>query len=112
MYILIRNNFNGIKAEIKSQIDNGKIKTWSFVKEDQRTRLMHTGEDNQYNDVVLRFLTTHEEGIECLKIMPTMKKDAVDDKKAESHFGIVLGRFSELLNTHFEKIGCYETYLQ
>ena len=112
MYILIRNNYDNLKSEIKSQIDNGEIRTWKFVLEEERTRLMHIGENNQYGDVVLRFITTHDEGVECLKILPTVKLDADDIETAKSHFGVVLGRFSELLNNHFEEIGYYETYLQ
>ena len=65
----------------------------------------------QYNDVVLRFITSYYEGGECLKILPTVKNDAADKGKAIMHLGIVLGRFAELLNNHFDKIGTYETML-
>lgn len=111
MYILIKNEYENIKSEIKKLINDGKLPTWQFVTEDERSRLMHIGEDNQYNDVVLRFITSYYEGGECLKILPTVKNDAADKSKAKMHFGIVLGRFAELLNNYFEKIGTYETML-
>lgn len=112
MYILIKNEYEDIKSEIRKLIDDGKLLTWQFVLEDNRTRLMHIGDNNQYNDVVLRFVTSYYEGGECLKILPTIKNDATDKEKSKSHFGIVMGRFAEVLNNHFEKIGVYETVLQ
>lgn len=114
MYILIRNNYSSLKADIKKKIAAGDIETWKFVLEDDRFRLMHIGSDNQYNDVLLRFITTHSEGTECLKIVPKVKNDVTGKSRqdAERHLGIVLGRFSELLNCHFQEIGKYETILQ
>ena len=111
MYILIRNKNHTFKSEIKQLIEDGKIETWEFVLEDERTRLMHNGENNQYNDVVLRFVTSYVEGVECLKIVPSVKKEVEDTEKAKRHFGIVLGRFAEMLNCHFSEISSYETIL-
>ena len=111
MYILIRNKNHTFKSEIKQLIEDGKIETWQFVMEDNRTRLMHKGNDNQYNDVVLRFVTSYVDGIECLKIVPSVKIEVVDTGKAKEHFGIVLGRFAEMLNNHFVEIGSYQTFL-
>lgn len=111
MYILIKNKDYTFKSEIKQLIEEGKIKTWKFIIEDDRMRLMHIGETNQYNDVVLRFLTSYSDGVECLKIVPSVKNDATNIEEAKDHFGIVLGRFSEMLNTHFAEIGSYETIL-
>lgn len=110
MYILIKNKDHTFKSEIKKLIEKGSIDTWKFVVEDERTRLMHVGSSNQYNDVVLRFITSYIEGVECLKIVPSVKNDSKDKEKAKEHFGIVLGRFSEMLNCHFPEIGSYETY--
>ena len=70
MYILIKNKDHTFKSEIKKLIEKGSIDTWKFVVEDERTRLMHVGSSNQYNDVVLRFITSYIEGVECLKIVP------------------------------------------
>ncbi len=114
MYILIRRNYNTLKADIKNKIETGEIDTWKFVIEDERTRLMHITPDKQYEDVLLRFITTHSEGPECLKIVPKVKNNicAEDRQEAENHLGVVLGRFAELLNCHFLEIGAYETILQ
>ena len=111
MYILIKNKDHTFKSEIKKLIENGAIDTWEFVLEDERTRLMHVGSSRQYNDVVLRFFTSYIEGVECLKIVPSVKKDSKDIEKAKEHYGIVLGRVSEMLNCHFKEIGSYETFL-
>lgn len=114
MYILIRNNFSSLKADIKRKIEAGEIETWKFVVEDDRSRLMHKSSDNQYDEILLRFITTHSLGPECLKIAPKVKNDVADKRKekAEALFGLVLGRFAELLNCHFPEIGAYETILQ
>lgn len=111
MYILIKNVDHTFKSEIKRLIENNTIDTWKFVLEEERTRLMHIGSSNQYNDVVLKFITSNIEGVESLKIVPSIKCDTQDKEKAAGHFGIVLGRFSEMLNCHFKKIGSYETFL-
>lgn len=111
MYILIKNKDHTFKSEIKELIENGSIDTWTFIIEDERTRLMHIGSSNQYNDVVLRFITSYLDGVKCLKIVPSVKNDSQDTENAKNHFGIVLGRFSEMLNCHFTEIGSYETFL-
>ena len=111
MYILIKNKDYTFKYEIKKLIEEGKVKTWEFVVEDERARLMHIGGEDQYNDVVLRFVNSYEEGSECLKVVPSVKKEVDDTETAKKHFGIVLGRFAEMLNTHYEEIGSYETVL-
>ena len=114
MYILIRKNYGSLKADIRKKIEAGEIETWKFVTEDDRSRLMHIGSDNQYDDVLLRFITTHSEGSECLKIVPKVKNDVTGKSRhdAEKHLSLVLGRFAELLNCHFQEIGEYETILQ
>lgn len=111
MYILIKNKDHSFKSEIKKLIEDGAIETWEFVLEEEHSRLMHIGSSKQYNDVVLRFITTYIEGVGCLKVLPTVKKDAKDIDRAKEHLGIVLGRFAEMLNCHFTGIGSYETIL-
>lgn len=113
MFILIRNNYSSLKADIKRKIEAGEIETWKFVMEDDRLRLMHKSSDNQYDDILLRFITTHSEGPECLKIAPKVKNGVAGKRKqeAEDLFGLVLGRFAEMLNCHFPEIGAYETIL-
>lgn len=114
MYILIRKNYTSLKADIKKKIETGEILTWEFVVEENRSRLMHTGSEKQFDDVLLRFITSHVDGQECLKIVPRVKIGLTVNEiaKAESHLGLVLGRFAEILNCHFTEIGTYETILQ
>ena len=114
MYILIKNGYSTLKADIKKKIETKEISTWEFVVEEKRSRLMHTGRERQFNDVLLRFVTSHVDGHECLKIVPKVKIGLMGYAKteAESHLGLVLGRFAELLNCHFVEIGSYETILQ
>lgn len=114
MYILIKNDYSTLKADIKKKIEVKEILTWEFVVEEERSRLMHTGSDRQFDDVLLRFVTSHIDGQECLKIIPRVKIGLTgsDKTEAESHLGLVLGRFAELLNCHFTKISSYETILQ
>lgn len=114
MYILIKNDYSTLKAEIKKKIEAEEILTWEFVVEEDRSRLMHTGSERQFDDVLLRFVTSHVDGQECLKIVPKVKIGLMGNEKteAESHLGLVLGRFAELLNCHFAEIGSYETILQ
>lgn len=111
MYILIKNNDHTLKSEINKLIEDKKLNTWQFITEEDRTRLVHIGEDNKYSDVVLRFITSYVDGVDCLKIVPSVRKDTNDTKTAQSHFGIVLAKFSEVLNSHFAGIGSYETVL-
>ena len=93
-------------------IDEGKIKTWEFVIDDGKRRLHHKGEDHQYSDVVLRFLNSHDEGGLFIKVRPSIKSGVKDEAKAQSHFGLVLGRFAEVINCHFPEIGSYTTILE
>lgn len=111
MYILITNRDNTFKSDIRKLIDNGIVKTWELIVEDERSRLVYIGDNNQYGDVALRFFSSFYDGVERLKIMPFVKKDAADEEMAKEHFGIVLGRFAEMLNQHFSDIGSYETVL-
>lgn len=114
MYILIKNDYSTLKADIKKKIEAKEILTWEFVIEEERSRLMHIGSEKQFDDVLLRFVTSHANGQECLKIVPRVKIGLIGSKRteAESHIGLVLGRFAELLNCHFTEIGSYETILQ
>lgn len=111
MYILIKKSLcPSLKSDIREMIDKHIVKTWKFIEEDNRTRLIHTG-DSQYEDVVLRFINTSRENIQYIKIEPFSKIGSKDKELAETHFGVVLGRFAELLNCHFQTIGSYETFL-
>lgn len=111
MFILIRKSqCPNLKSDIIKMIDAHQLKTWGYIEEEERYRLVHTGDD-QYNDVVLRFINTSKDGQQYLKILPTVRLDAEDTELAETHFGVVLGRFAELLNCHFAMIGSYETVL-
>lgn len=111
MYILIKKIIcPNLKSDIIKMIDAHQLSKWDYVEEEERRRLVYIGED-QYNDVVLRFINTSKDGLQYLKILPTVRLDAQDRELAEKHFGIVLGRFAELLNSHFTMIGCYETML-
>ena len=48
----------------------------------------------------------------CMGLESDDKRDDVEDKEtAESHFGVVMGRFAELLNCHFADLASYKTYL-
>ena len=100
------------KKRISDMIDEGKIKTWEFVIDDGKRRLHHKGEDHQYSDVVLRFLNSHDEGGLFIKVRPSIKSGVKDEAKAQSHFGLVLGRFAEVINCHFPEIGSYTTILE
>lgn len=112
MYILIKNDVcPNLKSDIAKLIDNKSVRTWKFVKEDNKNRLMHTG-DEQYKDVVLRFINTFIEGEKYYRIVPHPVENCPDEETAQSHFGIVLGRFAEMLNIHFPHIEYYETFLK
>ena len=100
-----------LKKEISELIKEDEITTWRFVIDDGKRRLMHVTNDNQFNDVVLRFITTYVDGVSFIKILPTVATDAQNQMRAKLHLGIVLGRFAELLNTHFCEIGQYKTIL-
>ncbi len=113
MYILINaEKCSDFKKRISDMINEGEIRTWEFVIEEGKRRLMHKGDDEQYSDVVLRFLNSHDEGGQFIKIRPTIKLGVKDEEKAKSHFGLVLGRFSEVINCHFPEIGTYTTILE
>lgn len=112
MYILIKNAVcPTLKSDIDELIKTKVVKTWKFVVEEGKRRLMHIG-DEQYKDVVLRFINTYIDGEKYYRIEPHPAAGCSDKEMAMSHFGIVLGRFSELLNTHFPSIEHYETYLK
>ena len=111
MYILIKKALcPTLKHDIVEMIDAKKLHTWSYVEEEERKRLIHVGDD-QYQDVVLRFINTSKDGQQFLKILPSVKLGAKDQKLAKQHFGVVLGRFAELLNCHFQVIASYETVI-
>lgn len=112
MYILIKKSLcPDLKKQISDLIDDDEITTWEFVVDDGKRRLLHVSSDNQYDDVVLRFITSYIDGISYIKILPTVRTGIDNQMKAKLHLGIVLGRFSEILNTHFDGIGQYLTVL-
>ena len=96
-----------IKDRIKKMIEDNEIRTWVFVREEY-SRLMHDG-DEQYEDVVLMFKS--KEGENSVDIVPKVRDGVEDKETAESHFGIVMGRFAELLNCHFPDLESYKTFL-
>ncbi len=97
-----------MNARIKQMIKDKQILTWEYVIEDKRTRLMHTG-DKQYEDVLLTLRT--KEGENKVTIEPKVKEGVKDTETAQAHFGVVMGRFAELLNCHFDDIKSYKTFL-
>lgn len=112
MYILIKTSIcPDLKKQISNLVEDGELNTWKFVTEDGKRRLKLISNDNQYDDVVLRFLTTYIDGVSFIKILPSIANEAHDKMQAMLHFGIVLGRFSELLNIHFSVISSYKTIL-
>lgn len=97
-----------IKDRIKKMINDNEIRTWKFVKEEY-TRLMHNG-DEQYEDVVLMFKS--KDGDNSVDIIPKVRDGVKDKETAESHFGVVMGRFfAELLNCHFPDLESYRTFI-
>lgn len=113
MYILVNaEKCPDFKKRISDMIEEGEIKTWEFVIEDGKRRLMHKGCDDQYSDVVLRFLNSHDEGGQFIKVRPTIKEGTTDEEKSKSHYGLVLGRFAEIINCYFPEIGSYTTILE
>lgn len=111
MYILIKQALcPGLKKKIGEMIDSGEISTWKFVKEEDKMRLMHTS-DAQYDSVVLRFITTYIDGEPYYKILPSVRLNVENVDLAKDKFGVVLGRFSEILNCHFSIISNYKTIL-
>lgn len=96
-----------IKDRIKKMIEDNEIRTWEFVQE-EFPRLMHNG-DEQYEDVVLMFKS--KEGKNSVDIVPKVRDGVEDKDTAESHFGVVMGRFAELLNCHFQYLDSYRTFL-
>lgn len=113
MYILIKKSLcPDLKAQISKLIDEECLETWTFVNDDGRRRLMHTVKNNQYDDVVLRFINTFVDGVSFIKILPTVITGTKDIAQAEAHIPYVLGRFAELLNVYFAEIGQYQTILE
>lgn len=106
------------KDSLKKKIKNNDIRTWTFVIDDEYDRLLHTG-DSQYNDVVLRIVGPSDEvqkkGTKYTYFEPTIRESITDAKACEiakTHFGIVLGRFAEVLNCHYaDTIKNYRTEL-
>ena len=82
------------------------------ITEEGKRRLEHSSSSGQYDKVVLRFINTFIDGVSFIKIIPTTKVGEADHDAAEDQKGIVLGRFAELLNTHFSEIGSYETVIR
>lgn len=112
MYILVSaEKCPDLKKRISDMIDEGEINAWEFIIENGKRRLQHKGEDNQYSDVVLRFLNSHDEGGLFIKVRPTVKEGTTDAEKAKKQFGLVLGRFAEVINCYFPEIGSYTTIL-
>lgn len=113
MYILIKTSLcPELKKQIREMIDEGIINTWTFITEEGKRRLEHSSSSGQYDKVVLRFINTFIDGVSFIKIIPTTKVGEADHDAAEDQKGIVLGRFAELLNTHFSEIGSYETVIR
>jgi len=105
------------RKSLKDKIENNEIRTWEFIQEGRYQRLLHTGDD-QYSDVVVRLVAPSEEdaknGILYTEFIPSVRetvKNKKDISTAISHFGVVLGRFAELLNCHYPEIGEYKTIL-
>lgn len=112
MYILVNaEKCPDFKKRISDMIDEGEIRTWEFIIEGGKRRLLHKGDDDQYSDVVLRFLNSHDEGGPFIKVRPAIKEGVVDEDRAKSHYGLVLGRFAEVINCHFPEIDSYTTIL-
>lgn len=97
-----------LKDRIKQMIKDKNVLTWKYIVEDEHERLMHTG-DEQYEDVVLKFLS--KKGENKVTIEPKVRDEVKDTETANSHIGVVMGRFAELLNCHFSDIKTYKTYL-
>lgn len=105
------------KKALKEMIASKKIVTWKFVKEGEYERLVHTG-DKQYEDVVIRLVQPGkneiEKGVKYTHFIPAVRESVKGEEEievAKSHFGVVLGRFAEVLNCHFPKIKNYKTEL-
>lgn len=105
------------KEDLKKMMKSRKIITWEFVREGEFERLVHTG-DKQYEDVVIRLVPPRKDeqdkGIKYTQFMTTVResvKGADEIEVAKNHFGVVLGRFAEVLNCHFPEIKNYRTEL-
>lgn len=108
---------NEWKKELKEMIKKDEIRTWEFVMDGGYERLVHTG-DEQYEDVVIRLIQPGEneieKGVKYTHFVPAVRESVKGSDKievAKSHFGIVLGRFAEVLNCHFPEIKNYRTEL-
>lgn len=105
------------KENLKKMMKSEEIRTWEFVKDAGYDRLVHTG-DKQYEDVVIRLIHPSddeiEKGVKYTHFMPAVResvKGADEIEVAKNHFGVVLGRFAEVLNCHFPEIKNYKTEL-
>lgn len=108
---------NEWRKALKEMMASRKIITWAFVKDGGFERLVHTG-DEQYEDVVIRLVQPGkdeiEKGVKYTHFMPAVResvKGADEIEVAKNHFGVVLGRFAEVLNCHFPEIKNYKTEL-
>lgn len=98
------------KESLKVKIKNKEIRTWMFVDDGGFERPLHT-DDEQYEDAVIRLMPPIEEdknkNLKYTRFVPTVRENVTGKEKkkiAESHFGIVLGRFAEVLNCHYADI--------
>lgn len=105
------------KNALKRKFESKEILTWKFVNDGEYERLVHTG-DKQYEDVVIKLLQPKEDdikkGVKYTHFEPDVResvKGADNIEVAKSHFGIVMGRFAEVLNCHFREIKNYRTEL-
>lgn len=106
------------KEDLKERIKNKEIRTWMIVKDDGYDRLLHIG-DEQYKDVVIRLVGPSNEekkkGAKYTHFEPTVRENVKGKEEkeiAKSHFGIVLGRFAEVLNCHYaDSVKKYQTVL-
>lgn len=105
------------REDLKEMMASKKIVTWKFVKDGGIDRLVHTG-DKQYEDVVIRLVPPgkdeQDKGIKYTQFVTTVKESVKGEEEievAKIHFGVVLGRFAEVLNCHFPEIKNYRTEL-
>lgn len=105
------------KETLKEMMKRNEIRTWEFVMDGGYERLVHTG-DKQYEDVVIRLVQPGKDeigkGVKYTHFIPAVRESVKGEEEievAKSHFGVVLGRFAEVLNCHFPEIKNYKTEL-
>lgn len=103
------------KENLKEMMRSGEVRTWEFVKDGGYERLVHTG-DKQYEGVVIRLIQPSDDerktGVKYTHFMPVVRESVKGEEEievAKNHFGVVLGRFAEVLNCHFPEIKSYKT---